>query len=57
MKIVCKSVPGGWQSCVEVTGYLFGPTFNKLSDLWTWQRTNLYGTNMTFADLPTGLGV
>jgi hypothetical protein len=58
MKIVCKNVPGGWQSCVEATGYVFGPTYNKIADLWSWQRTNLYGTNATFADLPTNfLGV
>ena len=57
MKIICKSVPGGWQSCVDGTGYLFGPTYNKIQDLWAWQRMNLYGTNMTMADLPTSLGV
>jgi len=54
MKITCKSVMGGWQTCVANTGYLFGPVFNKITDLWAWQRVNLYGTNMTMADLPTG---
>lgn len=57
MKIICKSVPGGWQSSVEVSGYLFGPVFNKITDLWAWQRVNLYGTNLTMADLPTALTI
>ncbi len=42
MTINCKSVIGGWQTCVANTGYLFGPVFNKITDLWSWQRTNLY---------------
>lgn len=42
MKITCKNVPGGWQSCVEKTEYLFGPVFNKITDLWAWQRVNLF---------------
>ncbi len=54
MKIICKNVPGGWQSAVEISGYQFGPVFNKITDLWAWQRTNLYGTSITVADLPTG---
>lgn len=57
MKIVCKNVAGGWQSCVEISGYCFGPVYNKITDLWMWQRTNLYGTNLTVADLPLGLTV
>jgi hypothetical protein len=36
----CKSVPGGWQSHVIKTGRLFGPIFNKCTDLWDWQATD-----------------
>ena len=43
MKLICKSVPGGWQTAVEVTGYVFGPTFKRIQDLWAWQRENIYG--------------
>jgi hypothetical protein len=43
MKITCKNVIGGWQTSVDATGFLFGPVFNKITDLWSWQRTNLYG--------------
>lgn len=42
MNIQCKSVVGGWQTCVVETGYLFGPVFNSVNDLWAWQRANLY---------------
>jgi len=43
MKIQCKNVAGGWQTCVVETGYQFGPVFNKITDLWAWQRENLFG--------------
>jgi hypothetical protein len=39
MKIMCLSVPGGWQSCYEGTDVTFGPTFHKIQDLWAWQKT------------------
>ena len=42
MNIQCKNVPGGWQTCVVETGYLFGPVYNSINDLWAWQRANLY---------------
>lgn len=35
----CKSVLGGWQT--EKDGNLIGPVFNKVTDLWNWQRDNL----------------
>jgi hypothetical protein len=57
MKITCKNVAGGWQTCIETSGYLFGPVFNKITDLWAWQRLNLYASRFTVADLPTSLGV
>lgn len=43
IEVRAKSVVGGWQSCFEKTGYLFGPTFNKITDLWAWQRINIFG--------------
>ena len=42
VNILCKSVVGGWQTCVTETGYLFGPVFNSIQDLWNWQRINMY---------------
>jgi hypothetical protein len=43
MKLSCKSVAGGWQTCVDKTEYCFGPVFNDIKDLWQWQRINLFG--------------
>ena len=37
---VCLSVPGGWQSQDTVTGVAFGPVYNKLGDLFDWQKDN-----------------
>jgi hypothetical protein len=37
----CASVIGGWQTQVIKTGYVFGPVFNSIGDLWKWQRENL----------------
>jgi len=42
IEVNCKSVLGGWQTQVVCSGYLFGPVFNKITDLWEWQRVNLY---------------
>lgn len=38
MSITCISVLGGWQTSVD--GRLFGPVFNKTTDLWAWQAAN-----------------
>jgi hypothetical protein len=40
--IKCFSVVGGWQSGFELSGVLFGPVFNSITDLWQWQRDNIY---------------
>jgi hypothetical protein len=37
----CLSVPGGWQTMLSLTGEPIGPVFNKIQDLWAWQRDNL----------------
>ena len=45
MEISCISVPGGWQTIVYTADggeYPFGPVFNKVTDLWGWQRANLF---------------
>ena len=46
MEITCISVPGGWQTMVylfnDKKAYPFGPVFNKVTDLWGWQRANLF---------------
>ncbi len=38
----CLSVVGGWQTQVRATGELIGPVFRRVSELWMWQRANLY---------------
>ena len=45
ININCKSVVAGWQTCVEGTDITFGPAFQKIQDLWAWQRANLYKGN------------
>jgi hypothetical protein len=42
VEIVCANVGGGWQTEVKATGFKFGPVFNKITDLWQWQRTALF---------------
>jgi hypothetical protein len=37
----CLSVAGGWQTMLSLTGEPIGPVFNKIQDLWAWQRNNL----------------
>lgn len=39
---VSASVVGGWQTKVIETQELIGPVFNKITDLWAWQKENLY---------------
>ena len=45
MKISCASVIGGWVTVMYPADggeYTFGPVYNKISDLWDWQRRNLF---------------
>ena len=42
IQIACVSVLGGWQTVVAQTEIHFGPVFNRLEDLWDWQRENLF---------------
>ena len=50
MKYQCYSVVGGWQTVqLDSDGEpkdFIGPVFNKISDLWAWQRANLYADLM-----------
>ena len=38
----CLSVVAGWQTQITATGELIGPAFQRIQDLWAWQRRNLY---------------
>ena len=46
MKYACWSVEGGWVTAlVGADGKpseFIGPVFNSITDLWKWQRANLY---------------
>jgi hypothetical protein len=46
MKYACWSVVGGWVTAsVDAEGdpvEFIGPVFNSITDLWKWQRANLY---------------
>jgi hypothetical protein len=42
IQVQCLSVAGGWQTVVKETGYTFGPIYNSITDLWKWQRVNLF---------------
>lgn len=41
-QIGCLSVLGGWQTHFVGTEVTFGPVFNRVQDLWDWQKANLY---------------
>lgn len=46
MKYACWSVVGGWVTALvgsdgEPSEFI-GPVFNSITDLWKWQRANLY---------------
>lgn len=42
MDLECVSVLGGWQTGIKGTSVLFGPVYNKVTDLWQWQRDHIY---------------
>ena len=45
MRFSCVSVPGGWQTEIttkDSSQCLIGPVYNRVTDLWAWQRENLY---------------
>lgn len=43
VEFCCVSVAGGWQTAIRKTGYSFGPVFNRINDLWNWQKENILG--------------
>jgi len=50
VKMVCTSVPGGWQSNLKGTDEFWGPTFNKIQDLWEWQEETYSWIRKEFDD-------
>ncbi len=42
IELNCASVAGGWQTAIKNTEVTFGPVFNRIQDLWAWQRANVY---------------
>jgi len=51
-EFTCVSVLGGWQTGLVVENsdkdLTFGPVFNKIQDLWKWQKSNLYSESVTY---------
>lgn len=43
LNLECVSVIGGWQSAIKGTSVKFGPVYNRIQDLWIWQRDNIFG--------------
>lgn len=41
-EIESTSVAGGWQTSLQHTQVTFGPVFNKITDLWAWQKKELF---------------
>jgi hypothetical protein len=42
IELQCVSVAGGWQTCIKGTEVRFGPVYNKITELWAWQKNNIY---------------
>ena len=42
IQLNCASVAGGWQTAIKGTEVTFGPVFNRIQDLWNWQRANIF---------------
>ena len=42
IELQCVSVAGGWQSAIKNTQVRFGPVYNRIQDLWVWQRNNIF---------------
>lgn len=57
MKVSCVSVAGGWQSYDEHQSLYFGPVFNRVNDLWEWQKENLVDGKRVVKSYMTGEGV
>lgn len=41
VEFTCISVLGGWQTGIKGSRVVIGPVFNKTTDLWAWQNSNL----------------
>ena len=42
VQLNCANVAGGWQTAIKDTEVTFGPVFNRIQDLWAWQRANIF---------------
>ena len=42
----CQSVVGGWQTFDAAFNSPIGPVFNKATDLWDWQKENIYDSGI-----------
>ena len=49
LELQCVSVAGGWQTCIKNTQVCFGPVYNRIQDLWAWQRANLFASEAEVA--------
>ena len=47
LELQCLNVPGGWQTCIKHTQVSFGPVFNRIQDLWVWQKNNIFAVQKT----------
>lgn len=45
IELQCLNVPGGWQTVIKGTEITLGPVFNRIQDLWNWQRDNIYAAS------------
>ena len=52
IELQCANVPGGWQTCIKNTQVTFGPVFNKIGDLWMWQKNNIFAAQKTVDQNP-----
>lgn len=56
VELSCVSVAGGWQSHDEISGLNFGPVFNRVNDLWAWQKENPVGGQMVVKSIMSDKG-
>jgi hypothetical protein len=50
IELNCVSVARGWQTAIKDTEVLFGPVFNNITDLWMWQKNNIFAQQKQLVD-------
>ena len=50
IELNCVSVAGGWQTAIKGTEVLLGPVFNNITDLWMWQKNNIFAQQKQLVD-------